>query len=275
MKIIGLGEIVWDCLPSGTVLGGAPLNFTYHCLKAGAEAYGISAVGRDALGEETLRVMSEKGLSREYIQISNLPTSRVLVSLDTAGVPCYEILENVAWDDLEATPQALSLCREADAVCWGALAQREEKSRRAILAMVDACPDCALKVFDINIRQHYYSSGVVEESLKRCNILKLNEDELPLVCSLTGCSDIADIIRRFNLKYVIYTCGADFSEVHSPEGCLSHIKTPQVKVVDTVGAGDSFTATFVADILSGSPVGKAHAEAVSVSAEVCTRKGAM
>ena len=274
-KVFGIGEIVWDCLPGGQKLGGAPVNFAYHCKQLGADSYPVSAVGCDALGDETLSRCRDYGLCTDYIGRNSLPTSRVLVTLDTDGIPSYEIVENVAWDALEATSKVLSLAAMADAVCWGSLAQRSAGSRSAIMMILDAVPKDAIRVFDINIRQKYYSQDVVEESLEKATILKLNEDELPLVLNLIGANGIDDIITRYSLEYLIYTSGASFSEIHSQDGVLSHIETPKVEVVDTVGAGDCFTAAFVTSILDGLSPSEAHAKAVSLSAWLCTLPGAI
>ncbi len=273
--IIGVGEIVWDCLPEKRTLGGAPVNFAYHAMRLGADSYPVSAVGKDNLGEETLDECRFHGLRTEYLQQNELPTSRVLVHLDAQGIPTYRILENVAWDALQATPEVLQLATRADTVCWGSLAQRSEPSRRSILQIVDAVPDCSLKVFDINLRQHYFDRTVIESSLLRANILKLNEDELPVVLQLMSLDGIPALVKQFSLRYLIYTRGASDSEVYGPEGLISHIDTPQVAVVDTVGAGDSFTAAFVTSILTRDRPQEAHASAVQLSARVCQAHGAM
>lgn len=273
--ILGIGEIVWDCLPEGKALGGAPVNFAYHAMKLGADSYPVSAVGDDELGAETLAACESYGLRTDYLQHPGLPTSRVLVSLDAQGVPKYEILENVAWDALDATPEVLMLAAKADAVCWGSLAQRSPRSREAILRILDAVPAGAMKVFDINLRQHYFSREVIESSLERASVLKLNEDELPVVMEITGLKGISDIISRYSLDYLIYTCGAKDSEVYGPDALLSHIDTPKVEVVDTVGAGDSFTAAFIASILQGESPAAAHRRAVELSALVCRSHGAI
>lgn len=273
--VLGIGEIVWDCLPGGRKLGGAPVNFAYHCQQLGVESYPISAVGEDALGDETLQQCRSYGLCTDYIDRNFLPTSRVLVTLDTAGVPSYEIVENVAWDALEATSKVLSLAARADAVCWGSLAQRSAGSRSAIMEILEAVPMDAIRVFDINMRQKYYSRDVIEASLEKATILKLNEDELPLVLNLIGAKGIDDIIMRYSLDYLIYTSGASFSEIYSPQGLVSHIETPKVDVVDTVGAGDCFTAAFITSILNGSKPSEAHAKAVCMSAWLCTLPGAI
>lgn len=279
-KVIAIGEIVWDCLPSGKQLGGAPLNFAFFAKELGAEAYAVSAVGKDDLGDETLEVASATGVCLNHVQRNELPTSRVLVTLDDNGVPQYEIVEGVAWDAIECTDSSLELVKDAAVICWGSLAQRSEKSRESVLAMLAAAPESCVKVFDINIRQHYYSREVIESSLQYADILKLNEDELPLVAQMLGLggSDkeiVAALISKYSLTHLIYTHGADFSEVYAADGGYSHIPTPKVKVADTVGAGDSFTAVFVTSLLQGRTLGESHAKAVEVSAYVCTQNGAI
>lgn len=279
-KILGIGELVWDVFPTGRQLGGAPVNFAYFAKELGAEAYPVAALGKDELGDEAMEVLEPSGLSLDYIQRCDLPTSRVLVTTDAAGVPQYEIVENVAWDSMECNEQILQLASEADVICWGSLAQRSTKSRESILRIVDSAPMGCLKVFDINLRQHFYNREVIEESLKRADILKLNEDELPVVCdifSIGGDEEerILEIIRRYGLKSVIYTQGAVCSEVYDKDGLVSRMDTPEVNVADTVGAGDSFTATYVTSLLQGKSQCDAHSLAVKVAAFVCTQRGAI
>ncbi len=279
-KVIAIGEIVWDCLPSGKQLGGAPLNFAFFARELGADAYAVSAIGTDELGNETLDVASATGVCLDYVQRNNLPTSRVLVTLNQDGIPQYEIVEGVAWDAIESSDAALKLVEDASVICWGSLAQRSEVSRDSILALVDAAPDTCVKVFDINIRQHYYTREVIEASLERADILKLNEDELPLVADMLGIHGqekdvVMSLIGNYSLKCLIYTHGADFSEVYSSDGGYSHVPTPKVSVADTVGAGDSFTAVFVTSLLGGETLKEAHEKAVKVSAYVCTQNGAI
>ncbi len=277
---MGIGELVWDMLPGGRQLGGAPVNFAYWCGRLGAEGYPVSAVGGDDLGREAFDRLAGTGLDLGYVQRNALPTGRVNVTLSGNGIPEYDIVEGVAWDALEADARTLELAAQADAVCWGSLAQRSEASRRAIAAILGGTrPEC-LKVFDINIRQHWYSREIVTASLRQADVLKLNEDELPLVASLlgigkSGAETIAELIRAFSLRYVIYTAGADHSEIHNAEGLLSRIPTPQVEVADTVGAGDSFTAAFITSLLQGDPVAICHRKAVETAAEVCTVHGAI
>ena len=278
--VFGIGEIVWDCLPEGRKLGGAPVNFAYYAGLLGARSYPISAVGSDSLGSETLAYCRRVGLDTRYVAVNGLPTSRVLVTLDDSGIPKYDILQDVSWDRLEARPEAMEALSRADAVCWGTLAGRSEASWQAIAAMVAATPASCMKVFDINLRQHYYSRERIELSLTEATALKLNEDELPVLVNLFLLSQdashaLVEIARRWDIQYVIYTCGAAYSEIYSKDGMLSHIETPKVPVIDTVGAGDSFTAAFVTSLLQEKPVEDAHADAVALAARVCMNPGAI
>lgn len=279
-KVIGIGETVWDVFPSGKRIGGAPVNFAFFAKEFGAEAYPVSAIGNDTLGDETLEALKCTGLNLEYIQRNDKPTSQVLVTMDGAGVPQYEIVEGVAWDTLTCDVKTLDLFRDADVVCWGTLAQRTPCSHESIMNMIASAPVSCLKVYDINLRQHYFSRDLVEESLNHADVLKLNEDELPVVAGMFSIKDdapqcIAELIRRFSLKDVIFTQGSSCSEIYGPEGLLSHLPTPKVNVIDTVGAGDSFTATYVMARLNGAPISKAHGLAVDVAAFVCSQSGAV
>lgn len=280
LKVIAIGETVWDMLPAGKQLGGAPLNFAFFAKELGADAYAVSAIGNDSLGDETFGVASATGVNLDRLQRNDLPTSRVLVTLDEKGIPQYEIVEGVAWDAMECSDADVELMKDASVVCWGSLAQRCEKSRRSVLAMLEAAPQDCMKVFDINIRQHYYSREVIETSLAHADILKLNEDELPLVADMLGLQGedkevVAELMERYSLRYLVYTHGADFSEVYASDGAYSHVPTPKVEVADTVGAGDSFTAVFITSLLKGASLSEAHAKAVEVSAFVCTQHGAI
>lgn len=279
-KVIGIGETVWDVFPSGKRLGGAPVNFSFFAKEFGAEAYPVTAIGNDTLGDETLEALKGTGLNLEYIQRNDKPTSQVLVTMDGAGVPQYEIVEGVAWDALVCDVRTLKLFRDADVVCWGTLAQRTPCSHESIMNMIASAPGSCLKVYDINLRQHYFSRGLIEESLRRADVLKLNEDELPVVAGMFSIEDdapqcIAKLIHSFSLKNIIFTKGSDYSEVYGKEGLLSHLPTPKVKVIDTVGAGDSFTATYVMARLNEASITEAHQLAVNVAAFVCSQSGAV
>ena len=293
--VIGIGEALFDCLPEGRKLGGAPANFAYHVSQFGLNGCAISAIGNDELGEEIIatfdRVKAAQPAFSYQLSTVEQPTGTVKVTLDEKGVPQYEICLGVAWDNIPLTNAMLEIARQAQAVCFGSLAQRSETSRETIRAFLDETPKEALKVFDINLRQSWFTAEVIADSLSRANVLKINDEELDVVATMllgestTPGQLIAEdeektrricreLIARYDLKMLILTCGAIGSYVFTADS-ESYVATPKVEVADTVGAGDSFTATFVAQILLGKSIREAHEKAVQVSAFVCTRHGAM
>lgn len=238
-KIVGIGELLWDVLPAGRRLGGAPVNFAFYAQEQGAEACIVSAVGQDASGDELLGGIAALGLGVRAVQRNAHPTSTVEVTLDAAGVPAYRIREQVAWDYIERTAEADAAVAGAAVVCWGSLAQRNAVSRRTILALVDAAPVGCLRLFDINLRLNYYDERIVRDSLERADILKLNEDELPVVArffGLEGAAErvVAQLFERFSLRYVVFTEGGRGSRVTAADGRTSYLATPRVEVADTV-----------------------------------------
>ena len=279
--VVGMGEALWDVLPEGKKIGGAPANFAYHVSQFGLNSKVVSAVGEDKLGAEILENLQAKKLKMQ-IETVPYPTGTVQVELDAEGVPCYDIKEGVAWDNIPYTKDLDELAHQACAVCFGSLAQRSVVSRNTINAFLDAMPHDAnvLKIFDINLRQSFYTKEILCNSFKRCNILKINDEELVTVSRMFGYPgiDLQDkcwiLLGKYNLKMLILTCGVNGSYVFTP-GVVSFQETPKVPVADTVGAGDSFTAAFCASILNGKPVPEAHKLAVEVSAYVCTQRGAM
>lgn len=279
--VVGMGEALWDVLPEGKKIGGAPANFAYHVGQFGLDSCVVSAVGDDALGNEILENFNSKGLKR-LIEKVPYPTGTVQVEIDPAGIPQYDIKENVAWDNIPFTPELEKLAKRTRAVCFGSLAQRNVVSRDTIARFLDAMPKDvdSLVVFDVNLRQGFYTKEILCESMQRCDILKINDEELVTVSRLFGYPgiDLQDkcwiLLGKYNLKMLILTCGVNGSYVFTP-GSVSFLPTPQVEVADTVGAGDSFTAAFIASILKGLPVTEAHRRAVDTSAFVCTQKGAM
>ena len=275
--IVGLGKILWDMLPSGKALGGAPANFAYHAQRLGEEGWAVSAVGDDPLGREILDIVAEKQLNN-IISVTEKPTGTVAVKLDDRGVPSYNITEDVAWDNIPFTPEMEALAVRADAVCFGSLVQRMA-SRDSVLRFLRATRPEALRVFDINLRQHYYSREVIDESLKLADILKINDEEIRIVADMFGLGDddtaaCRALIARYGLQLVILTKGADGSEVITEDESFPQ-KAGKVKVVDTVGAGDSFTAAFVVAYLRGLSLSDAQRLANETAAYVCSCKGAM
>ena len=279
--VIGMGEALWDVLPEGKKIGGAPANFAYHVSQFGLPSCVVSAVGDDQLGREIEENFTSKGLN-QLIEKVPYPTGTVQVEIDQAGVPQYEIKENVAWDNIPYTTRLEELASKTRAVCFGSLAQRNIVSRTTINRFLDAMPRTGetLVVFDVNLRQGFYNKEILCNSMKQCNILKINDEELVTVSRMFGYPgiDLQDkcwiLLGKYNLKMLILTCGINGSYVFTP-GKVSFQPTPKVEVADTVGAGDSFTAAFIASILKGKSVEEAHSRAVQTSAYVCTRKGAM
>ncbi|MDO4159824.1 MAG: carbohydrate kinase [Prevotellaceae bacterium] len=277
--IVGLGEVLWDVLPDGKKLGGAPANFAYHVGQFGLDSMAVSALGDDKLSEETIEALNEKKLDYLMLRVP-YPTGTVQVTLDEEGIPTYEIKENVAWDNIPYTKEVDEIAKNCRAVCFGSLAQRNVISRHAIGEFVKATPKDCLRIFDINLRQNFYTKEIIQESMRMCNVLKINDEELIQIGRMFGYPglDISNkcwlILGKYNLDMLVLTCGINGSYVFTP-GKTSFQPTPKVEVADTVGAGDSFTGAFCAAILKGLPVEEAHKIAVEVSAYVCTQNGAM
>lgn len=291
--IVGLGEILFDCLPDGKKLGGAPANFAYHVSQLGLNGIAVSAIGDDEDGKLVLKELGSHNL-QTHLETVEQPTGTVQVTLSGNGIPQYDICLGVAYDNIPWTPAIEEIARNSRAVCFGSLAQRTAVSRETIYKFLDTMPQLGtFKVFDINLRQSWYSREVIEESLKRCNVLKINDEEIITVAKILDLGEITgvdpqkellqpvsfedqvrDLIRIYDLQMVVLTCGAFGSYVITADE-LSFQPTPEVKVADTVGAGDSFTGSFCAAILAGKPIKEAHKIGVDVSAFVCTQKGAM
>ncbi len=277
--VVGLGEVLWDMLPEGRKIGGAPVNFAYHAGQFGIDTMAVSAIGNDKLGEDTIAEMNGKHLNHIFPSVP-YPTGSVQVKLDEKGVPAYDIKENVAWDNIPFTNEIESVARNCQAVCFGSLAQRNTVSRNTIRKFIESTPSGCIRIFDINLRQNFYTSNVIHDSLELCNILKINDEEIMLVSRMFNydSSNIENVCRTimedFSLEMVILTCGTKGSYIFT-KGGVSFMPTPKVNVADTVGAGDSFTGSFCAAILRGLPVAEAHKKAVEVSAYVCTQNGAM
>ena len=279
--VVGIGEALWDILPEGKKLGGAPANFAYHVSQFGLESMVVSAIGKDKLGNEILENLSEKKLNM-LIEEVQYPTGAVQVELDNEGIPCYDIKENVAWDNIPFTEKLKSIAEKTTAVCFGSLAQRNIVSRETINTFLNLIPNKKgiYKIFDINLRQGFYTKEILCRSMEQCNILKINDEELFTVSRLFGYPgiDLQDkcwiLLAKYNLEMLILTCGVNGSYVFTP-GNVSFVETPKVEVADTVGAGDSFTAAFISALLMKKSVREAHQLAVNVSAFVCTQNGAM
>lgn len=279
--VVGLGEVLWDILPEGKKLGGAPANFAYHAgqFLGMDNTIAVSALGSDKLADETIEALNEHQLNYMLPRVP-YPTGTVQVQLDEQGVPTYDIKENVAWDNIPFDNDIAKIACNCRAVCFGSLAQRNVVSRETIKKFLEATPADCMKIFDINLRQQFYTKEVICQSLKHCNVLKINDEELVLIGRMFDYPglDMENkcwlILGKYDLDMLVLTCGTNGSYVFTP-GQMSFQETPDVKVADTVGAGDSFTGSFVGSILNGKSVPEAHHTAVQVSAYVCTQNGAM
>lgn len=274
--VVGIGELLWDIFPTEKRAGGAPINFVYHATQMGAEGYAISAVGKDALGAEILKEL-DKNRIRYCISTVDYPTGNVIVDLQN-GIPSYIITENVAWDHIPLTQDAIDIIRKADAICFGTLAQRSEESKKTLHSLLSYMPAESLRFFDINIRQSYYSKELILDLLSQANVFKINDEELEILRSIFSLKESNDeicrwLIRTFSLRFLILTAGSSYSSIYTATE-VSTLPTPNVAVRDTVGAGDSFSGAFVYSILTGKTLLEAHKKAVEVAAFVCTRRGA-
>ncbi len=277
LKSIGVGEILWDLFPEGKKLGGAPTNFAFIAGQLGIESAIISATGKDDLGKEIQSVIDQSEIIN-FITENDKPTGTVTVQIDPVGVPTYIIHENVAWDHIELSAKAEEYASGVNAVCFGSLAQRSGQSGQTIRKILDLVPAEAIRVFDINLRQLFYSKEIIEQSLEKANVLKINDEEIVKLTDMLGINGdefgmVDQILKKFDLNYLALTKGDKGSWLISKEE-KSFIETPQVKVVDTVGAGDSFAAAMVAGLLHKKPLEEVHRLAVDVSAYVCTQEGA-
>jgi len=279
-KVVGLGEILWDLLPDGKHLGGAPANFAYITNLLGDEGTVASRVGSDALGRDATRQLSSLGLAATFVQKdSEHPTGTVKVDVHGGGQPKFEIAQSVAWDYLEWTPAWQELASEADAVCFGSLAQRSPQSQHTIRQFLQQTPASTVRVFDVNLRQSFYSLQILCESAKLAQILKLNHDELPQIMQLLdlGHTDEASSARRlvslFDLKLVCVTRGDRGSLLVTPDKVCEH-RGFRIQVVDTVGAGDAFTAGLVHHYLRGCSLESMNDSANRMGAWVARHAGA-
>jgi fructokinase len=278
-RVVGIGELLWDVLPTERKLGGAPANFTCHAHALGADARLISRVGDDADGRAALAQLKELRLPTDCIQVDPaLRTGTVTVQLERDGQPHYTIHENVAWDALSDDAPARAAISHADAVCFGTLAQRSEHSRQTIRSLLSLAPSSALRILDVNLRAPYVFRDIIIDSLNLANVLKLNETELPLIAQILEISPepremIPALADRFPLRCVAYTRGALGSLLFA-DGEWSELRSSPTEVVDTVGAGDSFTAAMTLGLLAEWPLRDVHARASELAAFVCSRTGA-
>jgi len=267
--VIGIGEVLWDVFPERRILGGAPANFAYYASKFGFNGCLVSAVGKDLPGKELLEILEEKKLEL-LVETVDYPTGEVHVALDAQGIPQYEICENSAWDNIPFTERTEELARSCNAVCFGTLAQRNEVSQVTIQRFLELVPKNAYKIFDINLRQCFYSKEIIHQSLQLCNVLKMNEEEIAEIARIFGFAEMTEqeicshLLKAYDLKIVAETKGAAGSYVFTADE-TSYSASPKISVANTVGAGDSWLGAFIAALLNGENLQNAHKLAVEVA----------
>lgn len=281
-KIAGLGEILWDVFPDGARFGGAPANFACSAAGVGGDsvhAFVASAVGNDQSGEKALQILKQKHVDVSCVAVDQKQTGQVLVTLDSQGKASYEFAADTAWDNLQWTPELATLASGINAVCFGTLGQRSEDSRKTIRKIVSSTPKDCLRILDINLRPPFWEESTVLESLPLANIVKLNDEELPIVASLLGFEGtepelMRAIQQRFSLKLIALTRGGNGSALFAADGTVSDLPGKPTHVIDTVGAGDAFTAAMVVGLLHKWPLSKLHERAGEVAGFVCGQPGA-
>jgi fructokinase len=279
LHVLSLGEVLWDIFGETRHLGGAPFNFAYHCAALRTHCEVATRVGHDQAGQDIVERACEIGVSPRLIQVDpDHPTGTVTVTLDAAGVPSYVIHESVAWDFLEVTYHATQAAESANIICFGTLAQRHEVSRAAIRAILSRAPAKALRVLDINLRQHYYSEALIRESLIRADLLKLNDEEFAVLTSMFGLPPDDDAATRqlmtdYSLRTIVVTRGGAGAVAWSGDE-RAELPGISVGVADTVGSGDAFTAVFATQLAAGAPLAVALRYANAAGAYVATQAGA-
>ena len=277
--VVGLGELLWDILPSGKKLGGAPANFAFHANSLGAIGLIVSSVGSDNLGDEIVTTLRELQLETKFIQRDEKhSTGTVKVNLDIAGIPTYRINTDVAWDNISFTDSIGELSLKCDAICFGSLAQRSVISQQTIQSFLKHASSNCLKIFDVNLRQEFFTREIIKQSIESSDCLKLNKNELPIIAemlSIVGNENeiIHYLIKEYKLKIVALTKGEKGSLLVTQKES-SELVPDTIEIVDTVGAGDAFTAGMTVGILNGLPLIEIHKLANRIASYVCTQSGA-
>ena len=280
-KVAGFGEVLWDIYPKGKTLGGAPSNFAIHSQKLGANSFLISCLGEDTLGKETQRLLLDFDLNTSGIQVNkNFPTGRVVVNLDQMGNPSYKIDEESAWDHIIFDENIRNICQFLNAVCFGTLAQRSSNSKRALKKILDSTPLNCLKVFDVNFRQEFYNKEIIKSSLKRADIVKMNQVEFYKIADIVYISEewkkgAISLIKEFDLKLVIITLGENGSILATKKDYIIHTPKNKFNVLSSVGAGDAYTASVVMGWLNKKPLNEIILEATNLASHVCSFMGAI
>lgn len=280
--VVGVGELLWDVLPGGRQLGGAPSNFAYISSLFGNRAAVVSRVGDDDLGREAVARVSSLGLDASHIEVDERrPTGTVNVTVDDDGVPEFQIVENVGWDYIEWNADLRQLTTQADVVCFGSLAQRLETSRATIQQFLRATRASCLRIFDVNLRQSYYDARILKTGFALASVAKLNDEELPLVLGACGLpasgeetADAELLIEQFGMELICVTRGRRGSLLMKKDGSYSEHPGFRVQVADTVGAGDAFTAALAHHYRLGHSLETINVAANRMGAWVASQKGA-
>ncbi len=277
--MVGIGEILWDMLPAGKQLGGAPANFAFHASQLGNRGVVVSCIGRDTSGQEIISTLDNKNIDHRITINDQYQTGYVTIMMNRQGKPTYSIHENVAWDHLVVDTQHIRLAKSADVVCFGTLAQRNTVSSKAIQKFISHTKRGCINILDINLRQTYYSKENIVTLLDLANVLKLNDEELSVVAESFGISGqetsvLEQLQKVHHLDLIILTKGTKGSRLFANRSDESVLAGYPVEVVDTVGAGDSFTAAIATGLCKGMSLNEVHPLASRVAASVCQHSGA-
>lgn len=277
INVVCYGEILWDNMPDQRRVGGAPLNVCYHLIKNGIKSQIVSQVGDDTDGQDLMEAMESMGVDTSYVRTSQYPTSRVEVTILADGSADYEIVEHVAWDHIDVDDTVTARIQDADAFVFGSLSARNPLSRQTLFTYL-AHTRCA--VFDINLRPPFYDRELVLDLIENCHILKINNKELEVLAAWIGFNAssedgmLENLLQLFpNVQEILLTKGAQGARYYGRENDIV-VPAPHIKLVDTVGSGDSFLAAFLAQKLQGKTIQEAMAYAVSLSAYIATQSGA-
>jgi len=284
--ITGIGEALFDMLPSGEQLGGAPINLAIHAHQLLAPLSGrgvpVSRVGQDSLGQRVAEALRERGLTTDYLQTDpDHETGQVFVELDAQGQPDYDIAEQVAWDMIQFDPDLEDLARHTDAVAFGSLAQRDAQSRNTIYRFLDSTKPRVIRLFDVNLRQNFYDRFVIERSLERASVVKLNQDELPVLAEMFHIDGETDeqvqaLIKKFELKSVALTRGAQGTALYTGGQVYTGqpVSYDAAEHADAVGAGDACAAALLVAMVTRRSPQEAVDLANRVGAYVASHPGA-
>lgn len=276
--IVGIGELLWDIFTNGRRIGGAPVNLVYNATQLGAEGYAVTAVGNDEAGSDLLNELRKQHIDSEQIQFVDYATGRSIVDDSNPDDPKFSLSDGAAWDHIPTTVESINMAKQADALCFGTLALRNEESRQTILTLLSYAREDAMLFFDINLRQNFYSKDLIEKLLQKATVFKINKEEFATLCRLFGLkgeeNEICQmLLEKYNLDYLILTAGSEYSKIFAPDK-YSKIDTPATKVVDTVGGGDAFAGAFIVAVLHGASLEAAHRCAVIRAKAVCEGSGA-